>query len=241
MPRFFTIDSGHLIIKKEGDRMMKCAVVTGMSRGLGESIAKLFLEQGICVIGISRSKNHELALVAKKNNARYEHFSCDLADLPAIEETCQHISEKIFKEDVNTLYLVNNAAVIDPVNHSMNIKGSDLAYHVQVNTIAPMVLMNLFLKKSAKFAVPFVGVTVTSGAAERPVYGWSAYCTTKASMNMFTKTVALEQDELKTDNKVIAFNPGIMDTNMQEKNRTNTSDEFAEIETFKAYKENNLL
>lgn len=220
---------------------MKWAIVTGMSRGLGESIAKLFLEQGINVIGISRTINEDLALLAKENNTGYEHFSCDLSDVMAVEDTCQHISERIFKEDVNTLYLVNNAGVIEPVNHAMNISSSDLAHHIQVNSLAPMVLMNLFLKKTADFAVPFVGVTVTSGAAERPVYGWSAYCSTKASMNMYTQTVALEQDTLKTDNKVIAFNPGIMDTAMQEKIRTNSPEQFAEIETFKAYKENNLL
>ena len=220
---------------------MKYAIVTGVSRGLGESTARYFLEQEIHVVGISRNANTKLAGLAKENNTTYEHFSCDLGDVTAIESTCQHISEHIFKDDISTLYLVNNAAVVDPVDQSMNISNRDLAHHVQVNTIAPMVLMNTFLKKTADFAVPLVGAIVTSGAADRPAYGWSAYCTTKASMNMYTQTVALEQDTLKTENKVIAFNPGIMDTAMQEKIRTNSPEQFAEVDTFKAYKENNSL
>jgi benzil reductase ((S)-benzoin forming) len=220
---------------------MKYAIVTGVSRGLGESTARYFLEQGIHVVGISRGANDALTGVAKENNTTYEHFSCDLGDVTAIESTCQDISEHIFKDDISTLYLVNNAAVVDPVDQSMNINSSDLAHHVQVNTIAPMTLMNTFLKKTADFAVPLVGAIVTSGAADRPVYGWSAYCTTKASMKMYIQTIALEQDTLKTDNKVIAFNPGIMDTAMQETIRSNSVEQFAEIDTFKAYKENNSL
>lgn len=220
---------------------MKYAIVTGTSRGLGESTAKYFLEQGIHVVGISRNANNDLAALAKANNMTYEHFTCDLGDIKEIEDTSQHISEHIFKDDISTLYLVNNAAVVDPIDQSMNISSNDLAHHVQVNTVAPMVLMNLFLKKTADFAVPMVGVTVTSGAADRPVYGWSAYCTTKASMKMYIQTVALEQDTLKTENKVIAFNPGVMDTAMQEKLRATSPEQFAEVDSFKAYKENNLL
>lgn len=220
---------------------MEWAIVTGVSRGLGESIARLFLEQGICVMGLSRNANEELSKLAKENNTIFKHYSCDLSDHTAVKNTSQKMSEQIFTNELSTLYLVNNAAVIDPVDHSMNISSDDLAYHVQVNTIAPMVLMNFFLNKATEAEVALLGATITSGAAERPVYGWSAYCTTKASMNMYTKTVALEQEELNTDNKVIAFSPGIMDTDMQEKIRSNSQEQFAEIETFKAYKENNLL
>lgn len=220
---------------------MKYAIVTGVSRGLGASVAKILLEQGINVFGISRSSPNGLVEIAKENNTNYKHFSCDLSDIEAIEYTCQQMSEQIFTDDLSTLFLINNAGVIDPVDQSMNISSQDLAFHVQVNTIAPMVLMNLFLKKAADADIPLVGVTITSGAAERPVYGWSAYCATKASINMYTKTIALEQKERGTDNKVIAFNPGIMDTNMQEKIRSSTQEQFAEIETFQAYKNNNLL
>src|SRR5690625_5281473 len=127
----------------------------------------------------------------------------------AVQETCDKMNEYIHSQEATDLYLVNNAAVLEPIDHSMNIQKDDLAYHVQVNTIAPMTMMNYFLKQATEQELSFYGATVTSGAANRPMYGWSAYCTTKASMNMYTKTVALEQDELKTGHKVIAFSPGI--------------------------------
>lgn len=220
---------------------MRYGVVTGVSKGLGESVANILMESGVNVIGISRSKNKSLEEAAQQNNVLFQHFSCDLGDVDALEETFNKISSLIFQEEPSTVYLVNNAAVLDPVDKSMNLDSHELAYHVQVNSLAPMVMTNLFLKKASEEEVPFIGVTITSGAAERPVYGWSAYCSTKAGINMYTKTAALEQKELKTQNKVIAFSPGIMDTQMQEKIRASNKDEFIEVDTFKDYKHKNLL
>lgn len=220
---------------------MKFAVVTGVSKGLGESIATFFLETGINVIGISRTANENLTEVAKQHNSLFSHYVCDLSDLSAIENTFAELSEELFAADPSTVYLVNNAAALEPIDQAMQIKSKDLAHHVQVNTIAPMVLTNLLLQRATENEVTLLCANVTSGAAERPVYGWSAYCSTKASINMYTKTVALEQDELKTGNKVIAFSPGVMDTAMQEKIRASSHEEFAEVDKFRDYKKNNIL
>lgn len=220
---------------------MKYAVITGVSRGLGESIAKYILESGIHVIGISRTRSAKLDQLAESNNVSFTHYSCDLSDVTEIENTFKKISSEVFTEKLTTLYLVNNAAVLDPINPSMNIDNNELAYHMQVNTVAPMVLTNLFLKESTEKDVLMVGVTITSGAADRPVYGWSAYCSSKASMNRYTETVALEQKELKTGHKVIAFSPGIMDTGMQDKIRSTSQQSFLDVEKFKEFKKNNDL
>ncbi|MFD2042812.1 (S)-benzoin forming benzil reductase [Ornithinibacillus salinisoli] len=220
---------------------MKLVVITGESKGLGESVARLFLDSDVHVIGISRNGNNQLHDHAKENNVTYQHHACDLGDLNAIDNTLNKIMRYISENEPSTVYLVNNAAVIDPIDHAMNVDSNALANHVQVNTIAPMVIMNSLLKIATEVKTTFIGVNVTSGAAERPIYGWSAYCSTKASINMYTKTVALEQEDLHTEHKVIAFSPGIMDTNMQEKIRTSSREAFADIDTFKNYKEQNLL
>ncbi|WP_067724963.1 (S)-benzoin forming benzil reductase [Oceanobacillus damuensis] len=220
---------------------MKYAIVTGASKGLGESIAKLFLETGVNVIGLSRSTNDHLSAIARENNTTYKHISCDLADIAVLEQTCKEISEAVFLENPTAVYLVNNAGIVEPIEQSMHIKPNDLLTHVHVNSVAPMVLTNYFLNESTEKGVPLIGANITSGAAESPMYGWSAYCSTKASMNMYTKTAALEQEELSTDNKIIAFSPGIMDTEMQKKIRSSSKAEFAEVEKFKGYKQNNLL
>lgn len=224
-----------------GRNDMKYAVITGTSKGLGESIATFLLESGIHVIGISRTSSTKLEKDATANNVTFTHFPCDLSDVDALNQTFQLIRKEVFTEHLTSVYLVNNAAVLDPIDPSMNIAAEDLAYHMQVNCVAPMALTNLFLKEATEQEVFMVGVTITSGAAERPIYGWSAYCSSKASINSYTETVALEQAELKTGNKIIAFSPGIMDTGMQEKIRATSRESFRDVETFKSYKQNNVL
>ncbi|MBP2076697.1 (S)-benzoin forming benzil reductase [Oceanobacillus polygoni] len=216
---------------------MKYAIVTGVSKGLGESIAKLFLDLNIHVIGLSRSVNNHLA----NHENLFTHFPCDLANVESLDQVCDEISDAVFTEDTTTIYLVNNAATVEPIDQSMHIQTTALTQHVNLNTIAPMALTNYFLKKATEKGVQLISVIITSGAAESPSYGWSAYCSTKASVNMYTKTVALEQEELKTDHKVIAFSPGIMDTDMQEKIRSSSEAAFADVEKFKEFKGNNLL
>ncbi|SES68690.1 benzil reductase ((S)-benzoin forming) [Oceanobacillus limi] len=220
---------------------MKTAIITGVSKGLGQAIAKLFLEAGIHVIGVSRNDNEALHETAKENDRTYKHFSCDLGNVSEMEETIANINQALIKNEPSTIYLVNNAAMIDPINQAMDIDSDALSKHVQVNTVAPMVFMNNLLKTATNLNTTLFGVNITSGAAERPIYGWSAYCSTKASINMYTKTVALELEELKSEHKVIAFSPGVMDTNMQEKIRSSSRESFIEVETFKNYKENNQL
>lgn len=220
---------------------MKYAIITGVSKGLGESVAKLFIESGIAVIGISRSKNNKLPQLAEENQTTYTHYSCDISDTVALEETFCDMEKEIFAEEPSAVYLVNNAGVVEPVDQAANIDYEDLLRHVHVNTVAPMVLTNMFLKKATDEGIQMVCANVTSGAANRPTYGWSAYCSTKASIDMYTQTVALEQEALNTGNKIIAFSPGIMDTEMQNKLRSSTKEQFASVDTFKKYKENDKL
>lgn len=220
---------------------MHIAIVTGESKGLGKSIATLFLQKGVHVIGISRTGNEELIKVAKQNEVTYEHYPCDLSDTDKTEEAIHNINENIFQKNIANLFVVNNAAVVGPIDQAMNTSAQDLSHHFQINTIAPMIIMNAVLKRATEKGINVVGATVTSGAAERPVYGWSAYCSSKASINMYTQTVALEQDEKKTGHKVIAFSPGIMDTSMQEQIRSTSVSEFIQVEQFRNYKKNELL
>ncbi|RDW19862.1 (S)-benzoin forming benzil reductase [Oceanobacillus chungangensis] len=221
--------------------MERFAIVTGASKGLGKEIASLFLESGVNVIGISRTENNHLSILANELNKSYHHYSCDLTDHNALQSTYEQISELLLTVDLTSLQLVNNAATIEPISPSINITSEELIQHFQLNTIAPMLLTNFFLKKAFESEIPFMAVTITSGAADRPIYGWSAYGSSKASINMFTKTVALEQEELATGNKVIAFNPGVMDTEMQEEIRSSSKEQFSDVESFINFKKNNLL
>jgi len=221
---------------------MKYAIVTGVSQGLGFDIGKFLLESGIHLIGISRTNQVALQSIANENHVNYIHYACDLSISEEVARTLSGINNVLEELDENDhVYVINNAAVIQPIKPSTSQTQEELAYHYQVNVLAPMHIMNTLLLKCSEQEIPFVGVNITSGSAKSPLYGWSAYCSAKASIDMYTKTIALEQEALQTGNKIIGFNPGVMDTKMQAEIRGTTKEEFLKVEQFIQYKHQGVL
>lgn len=220
---------------------MNIAIVTGVSKGLGQSVAAYLLESTVHVYGIARTEAENLYQIAQENGVTYTYLAADLSDLAAVEQVIQDIQAQLNGKRISNLYVINNAAVVQPIQKSINIETAALQKHFQLNVVAPMVMLNKFLQFSVERDISCIGVNVTSGAAHTPFYGWSAYCSAKASIDMYTKTVALEQEKMGTTNKVIAFSPGVMDTNMQEEIRSTTYEQFIDVDTFKNYKQSNLL
>lgn len=220
---------------------MKFALITGTSRGLGESIAQFLLESYVHIIGVSRTKNLALEAKAKEYNVNYFHLTTDLTVANEVEEMISKANEILNKHEVTSLYIINNAGMLEPMNQAKEVDSKKLIKHFQINALTPMMITNNFLKLSEKADYTLTIANITSGAAAKAIYGWSAYSSSKASLNAYTQTVGIEQTVLKTYNKIFAFSPGIMDTDMQKHIRIQDKDAFIEVENFKNYKKSNLL
>jgi NAD(P)-dependent dehydrogenase (short-subunit alcohol dehydrogenase family) len=86
----------------------KIALVTGASRGIGESIARLLAEQGAHVIVTSR-KIDSCQVVADsitQAGGSAEAFACHVGNMEDISDIFRHIRDKYGKLDI----LINNAA-----------------------------------------------------------------------------------------------------------------------------------
>lgn len=220
---------------------MKYAIITGASRGLGEAIAKRMLEEQIAVVSVSRTENEEIRQLALENGLFYKHYSCNLSLEKEIQEVFMEIAHCIYQKKPNQIYLFNNAGVIEPIETVGNLDQTPIIRNIQVNLIAPILITNIFLNKGSLAGTTVHAINITSGAATRSIEGWSVYCSAKAGLNMFTQTTALELAEMKTNNKIIAFSPGIMDTKMQETIRSSSKEAFKELEKFIDYKEKSKL
>jgi benzil reductase ((S)-benzoin forming) len=220
---------------------MKYAIITGSSRGLGEAIANRMLEEKVKVIGVARSDNEKLRDLAKQLGGEYHFYPCNLASTTEIRSVFHEISELTFNDQTDQVYLINNAGIIEPIETAGQLDDQAIATNIQVNLTAPIQISNLILKNANESKTPLTIVNITSGAAERPVHGWSLYCSTKAGINMFTKTTGLELVNQQSQIKVIGYSPGIMDTEMQSTIRSSSEEAFAELDTFKDYKVKGML
>lgn len=200
-------------------------VVTGVSRGLGQAIVKALLEQGETVIGIGRS--HQF------NHPNFSFVVCDLSDLSAVK----NIQLPEFKGEVT---LINNAGIIGNVKRLSDQVELDLAQVLVVNTIAPAELTNV-VYNSLESKADFRLVNISSGAANRTIPSWSAYCASKAALNMLTEGFLAEEKEKGNNIVAYAVSPGVIDTDMQGQIRDVDPEDFSAIENFIAFKENDEL
>ncbi|MBM7551151.1 (S)-benzoin forming benzil reductase [Thalassobacillus pellis] len=219
---------------------MHYTIITGDSRGLGEAAAKTFLESGVSVIGISRSGNDSLKQYADKQQGNYYHLSCDLSDNNQVLNCADRLIDDYFSL-ADKFYLINNAGMIEPVAPVGSMGQEEVIKHIQVNLTAPVLLTNRLLEEANRQDMQATIINITSGAADRAVHGWSVYSSTKAAINRFTETTAEEFKNQGKNHHIVAFSPGVMDTDMQSVIRSASKEEFEDIEKFKEMKEEGKL
>lgn len=216
-------------------------IITGVSKGLGESLANLVMKPDHLLIGVSRQKNQTLINKAKEAGCEIAYYTCDLSDEKSILAFANRVLTETPISRSEKIILINNAGVVEPIKKIGKSDPAALALNVQVNLIAPMVLLNWFIQTFSDHPAKKQVVNVSSGAGSNPYHGWAAYCSSKAGVDMLTRTVALEQSQETHPTEVMAFSPGVMDTEMQGQIRASDEGNFSKVSQFKEYKAKGLL
>lgn len=185
----------------------KIALVTGASRGIGESIAKLLAQSGAHVIVSSRKiegcQNVVDSITAAGGSA--EAIACHIGEMDQIESIFNQISTKHGKLDI----LVNNAAANPYFGHVLDTDLSAFQKTVDVN-IRGYFFMSVeggkLMKKSGGGAI--VNVASINGVIPGDYQG--IYSITKAAVISMTKSFAKECAQFNI--RVNALLPGGTDT-----------------------------
>ncbi|KKI90165.1 short-chain dehydrogenase [Bacillus sp. SA1-12] len=220
---------------------MNYYIITGASRGLGEAVGSKLLIKDNTIFYLARTRNYFLEEAALENQATLHFIECDLTNVAQISNVMEDVFERIDDLRAAKITLINNAGMVEPIKYVGDAEENEMIANVQLNLLAPMLLCEFFIKKTKELPCEAIIVNITSGAANRPTSGWSAYCSTKAGLNMFTKTIGVEQGERGNKVIAIAFSPGIMDTQMQGTIRSAGKENFSSIEQFKDYHEKGML
>jgi benzil reductase ((S)-benzoin forming) len=206
---------------------MKTAIVTGVSRGLGEALARALLGAGFAVTGVGR------ASAATLSGGNYRFVACDLAAPIGIDVALAPAFRAIAAASPEFLCLINNAATAGPVGTIGSLEADALSASIAANLIAPIALANLFCRMLLAPAQSRRVINVSSGAAESPLPGGGPYSIAKAGLEMLTRQLAAEHDGPMF--RAITVRPGVIDTDMQTFMRSQTREALPSIELFKGF------
>jgi len=187
----------------------KIALVTGASRGLGEGVARALAKEGAKVMLVARDD----ALVQKvAREIGGEAQACDVSDHAAVVQLAAATRKQLGGLHI----LVNNVGVIEPIAELATSDPTAWARSIQINLIGAYNAVHAVLDGMIKGGGGTI-INVSSGAAYRPLEGWSAYCTGKAGLAMMTRAIKLETEGKGI--RIFGFSPGTIDTDMQVKIR----------------------
>ncbi len=167
----------------------RVAVVTGASRGIGESIARTLAEYGARVVVSSRKQSSLDAVAASINEAGGEAFpvACHTGKLDMIDALFDQVMEKYGRVDI----LVNNAATNPYFGNILNISESAYDKTFEVNTKGYFFMA----QRAAKIMVEQKKgsiVNISSVAGIRASLMQAVYGMTKAAVVLMTKAYAKE-------------------------------------------------
>lgn len=181
---------------------MKNAVITGVSRGMGEKTAEKFLSEGWYVIGTSTSGKSSI------QNDNFEIHKLNYLEPNSIDQFVQTIKDSGKKIDA----LLNSAGVyLDDDEYPLTEK--PLRNTLEVNLIGPILLTQKLLPLLNDGGA-IVNMSSQMGAISdlEDSEAAPAYRISKAGVNMFTRTLArhLESKHIT----VSSMDPGWVRTDM---------------------------
>lgn len=205
-------------------RPAKVAAVTGANRGLGKATAIELARAGYAVVVGARLLESAADTLEEIERIGGEAAAvpCDVTDYAQVERFIAAAIATYGRLDV----LINNAAIIEPMTLLHRSDPREWELSIKTN------LLGVYYgcrAAAAHFESRGGGiiVNISSGAAHRPMFQWSAYCTGKAGVAMLTQCLALETREKGI--KVYGFQPAVVATDMQWKIRSRRVNEVSDL------------
>jgi len=188
----------------------KVIIVTGASRGIGAAAALALSKAGATVKLLARDIKGagDVVRTIAYAGGTASASTCDVSDYATLDDLVAETADRFGRIDA----LINNAGVIEPIASIADSDPTAWARNIQINLTGAYFAIRAVLPRMIAAGGGTI-VNVSSGAAIRPLEGWSAYCTGKAGLHMLTRAIALETAGQGI--RVFGFQPGTTDTDMQ--------------------------
>ena len=166
----------------------KIAVITGAGRGIGESIAHAFAEEGADLILTARtlSQLNQVADDIRAKNRKAAVISCDVSSPAEVEKLAAEVAEKFGRVDI----LVNNAG-ISRRSRFLDYEDDIWFEVIRINLFGVYLCTKAFLPMMQQTGSGRV-INMASVAGKAPVPFNSAYSASKHAILGLTKSLASE-------------------------------------------------
>ncbi len=195
----------------------KNVLITGVSRGIGRALAEKFLKEGFSAVGTSTSGLSDI------KNRNLTVLRLDLSKPQSIKDCADNIKSLNKKFDI----LINNAGIaLDMEDDHADI--DKLRKTLEVNLIGLIDFTTKILpqiNKGGHILNASSHAGSLSATTEDDDYFYPAYRISKAALNMYTRTLAIQ---LKDKIIVSSFHPGWVKTDMGGMDADMTPEEAAE-------------
>jgi NAD(P)-dependent dehydrogenase (short-subunit alcohol dehydrogenase family) len=196
------------------------ALIFGASRGIGLGFVKALLEkQDVNIYATYRRTNLSTELLSLET-IHYQALHCLAVDVTK-EDQIANLSDYI-QQTESKLHLVINCVgilhqgTLQPEKSLRHINSENLVYYLQVNSIASVLIAKHFLPlfcHSNKSVLAFIGAKIGS-IRNNHLGGWYGYRASKAALNMFMRTIAIEYSRKCPQTIVVSLHPGTTDTDL---------------------------
>ncbi|MDB5273859.1 MAG: short-chain dehydrogenase [Chitinophagaceae bacterium] len=165
------------------------------------------------------------------DDSRFHFYEIDLAHTEKLYEQANDFLRSV-SDLTQKIVLVNNAGSL---GHTAFVGHQNISHYqrvMSINSLAPMVLSEVFVKQFQDQEAEKVVFNISSGAAQKDMEGWAAYCASKAALDRFTGVCAKEQLHQLLPIHFHSISPGVMDTPMQEEIRKAPIENFPSLNRF---------
>ena len=199
------------------------ALIIGASQGIGLGFVRSLLAENKIphIFATYRNQNtaSELLTLQAQYGARLTCLQVDVTQESQIVAAVKQIQESV-KQLHLVIYCVGvlHSENLAPEKSLRQINTENLLYSFQVNSVGAVLfakhLMPLF-KKSDRSIFASISAKVGSIGDNR-LGGWYGYRASKAALNMFLKTTAIEYSRRCPKTIVVALHPGTTDTRLSQ-------------------------
>ena len=189
----------------------KNVIITGASRGIGKGIAEVFAKHGANIAFTYHSSDEKAKALEKElsvNGCKAKGYKSDASDFEAAQQLVKDVMDDFGSIDV----LVNNAGITkDGLLMRMSEEDFDSVMNTNMKSVFNMTkaVATPMLKAKSGSIVNMSSVVGITGNA-----GQANYAASKAAINGFTKSIALELGSRNIRCNAIA--PGFIETEMTE-------------------------